>query len=219
MSSMTLWRSGMICSLAILAGCAPGLMGGDTRDPALDRILVSDSDVPAKQGLMFSAMQDAEVARQSASFALVAEHLDDAKMQLNNVLHAIDPEVPGTPTITASGLTVFWPRTRYGLRRSVQDMDDEMRSFTSRHDDREAIAAQAGQVTACTGQTLSRVDRLASLSQQGLSAASRDELTPLLAEIDNVARIILEAPAADAADACSLEDTRQDLLTLAQQLA
>jgi len=212
--------TGMILATAIVAGCAPGLVGGGKHnDPALDRILVSDDEVPAKQGLLFVAMQDAAVARQSASFALVADHLDDARKQLNNVLHAIDPAFPGTPTITASGVTPFWPATGYGLRRSVQDMDDQIRLVGSRYDDRDSIAAQASQVAACTDQTLSRIDRLEQLSEQALAAGSRDELTPLLAEIDGLARIILEAPVAEAADACSLEDTKQDLETLALQIA
>ena len=120
--------TGAILSMALLAGCAPGLMGGDNRtDPALDRILVSDSDVPTKQGLLFMAMQDAEVARQSAGFALAAPEAADAKAQINNLLYAIDPEFPPTPTVTASGVTPFWPPTGYGLRHSMQDIAEEMR--------------------------------------------------------------------------------------------
>lgn len=220
MSTMTCRWTGTILSMALVAGCAPGLMGGDkSTDPALDRILLSDDDVPAKQGLLFMAMQDAEVARQSASFALAANDLADAKLQINNVLAAVDPEFPGTPTVTASGVTPFWPGTGYGLRRSLQDIDDEMRSVGNRHDDRESVAAQARQVTSCTEQTLTRVDRLVSLSQQALAAGSADEVAPLLVEIDSLSQIILEAPAAEAVDGCSLEDTKRDLETLALQLA
>jgi hypothetical protein len=206
--------------MALLAGCAPGLMGGDKRtDPALDRILVSDADVPARQGLLFMAMQDAAVARQSAGFALAADNTADAKAQINNLLYAIDPEFPPTPTVTASGVTPFWPPTGYGLRRSMQDIADEIGTVSSRHDGRAAVVAQAQQVSACTVETLSRIDRLTSLAQQALAAGSADELAPLLAEIDRLAQIVLEAPAAQAADACSLEDTRKDLQTLAIQLA
>jgi cell pole-organizing protein PopZ len=220
MSMMTRRWTGTILSIALLAGCAPGLMGGDKRsDPALDRILVSDSNVPTKQGLLFMAMQDAEVAHQSAGFALAADHPADAKAQISNLLYAIDPEFPPTPTVTGSGVTPFWPPTGYGLRHSMQDIAAEMRTVSSRHDGRAAVVAQAQQVTVCTEETLSRVDRLVSLSQQALDAGSADELAPLLAEIDRLARIVLEAPAAEAVDGCSLEDAREDLQTLALQLA
>jgi hypothetical protein len=206
--------------MALLVGCAPGLTGGDkTTDPALDRILVSDADVPAKQGLLFMAMQDAEVARQSASYALAADNPGDAKAQINNLLHAIDPAFPPTPTITASGVTPFWSPTGYGLRHSMQDIAVEMGRVSSRYDGRAAVAAQAQQVTVCAEESLSRVDRLVSLSQQALDAGSADELAPLLAEIDRLARIVLEAPAAETADACSLEDAKKDLQTLAVQIA
>jgi hypothetical protein len=161
--------------MALLAGCAPGLMGGDKRtDPALDRILVSDADVPARQGLLFMAMQDAAVARQSAGFALAADNTADAKAQINNLLYAIDPEFPPTPTVTASGVTPFWPPTGYGLRRSMQDIADEIGTVSSRHDGRAAVVAQAQQVSACTVETLSRIDRLTSLAQQALAAGSAD---------------------------------------------
>lgn len=219
MSTMTS-RWGMILSIAVLAGCAPGLMGGDRNsDPALERILVTDGDVPARQGLLLAAMRDAEVARQSASFALVADDPEEAKAQINNLLYAIDPDFPGTPTITASGMTPFWPGTGYGLRRSVQDIAAQMRSVSSRYESRAAVAAQARQVAVCTDETLSRVDRMQRLGQQALDAVSLDEMAPLLTEIDNLARIIIEAPAADSAGACSLEDAMVDLRTLARQLA
>jgi hypothetical protein len=212
--------TGTILSMGLLAGCAPGLMGGDNRsDPALDRILVSDSNVPTKQGLLFMAMRDAEVARQSAGFALAAAEPADAKAQINNVLYAIDPAFPPTPTVTASGVTAFWPPTGYGLRHSMQDIAEEMRAVSSRHDSRPAVAAQAQEVTVCTEETLSRVDRLVSLSQQALDAGSAAELAPLLAEIDRLAHIVLEAPAAQAVDACSLEDAKKGLHALALQIA
>ena len=212
--------TGAILSMALLAGCAPGLTGGGrASDPALDRILVSDAGVPTQQGLLFMAMQNAEVARQSAGFALAADDPVDAKAQINNLLYAIDPEFPPTPTITAAGVTSFWPPAGYGLRHSVQDIAEEMRALSSRHDSRATVVAQARQVTVCTDEALSRVDRLVSLGQQALAAGSADEMAPLLAEIDRLAQITLEAPAAQSADACSLEDTRRELQTLALQLA
>lgn len=219
MSTMTP-RWGMFLSMAVLAGCAPGLMGGDRNsDPALERILVSDADVPTRQGLLYAAMRDAAVARQSASFALVADVPEEAWAQINNLLNAIDPEIPGTPTITASGVTPFWPATGYGLRRSVQDIAEQMRSVSSRYESRATVAAQARQVAVCTDETLRRIDRMESLGQQALAAGTLDEMAPLLTEIDSLARIILEAPAAESADACSLEDATVDLRTLARQLA
>ncbi len=203
----------------LLAGCAPGLIGGDRQvDPNLDRVLRSDRDVPARQGLLFMAMQDAEIARQSAGYALAADLPVEAKDRISNVLHAIDPSSPGTPTITSSGIAAFWPGTGYGLRQAVQGIADQMGSVSSRHGARASVVDQAGQITACTQEMLSRTDRVVSLGQQVLAAGSLDEMAPMLAEIDHLTQIMLEAPAAQAVDACSLQDTKVHLNSLAVQL-
>jgi hypothetical protein len=208
-----------IILMAVLSGCAPGLVGGDRpRDPNLDRVLVSDTGVPAKQGLLFMAMQDAEVARQSAGYALAADEPADAKNRINNMLHAIDPSFPGTPTVTSTGIAAFWPGTGYGLRRAVEGIADQMRAVESRHRSREEVVTQAGQVTSCAEETLGRVDQVTSLGQQALAAGTTAEMAPLLAEIDRLTRIVLEAPAAEAANACSLEDAKRNLNDLALQL-
>ncbi len=211
---------GVIFSIGLLAGCAPGLIGGDRQsDPSLDRVLVSDSDVPARQGLLYMAMQDAQTALQSAGFALAADEPAEAKQQINNLLYAIDPSYPPTPTVTSTGIALFWPGTGYGLRRSVEDIADQMRSVSSRHGARATVVEQAGLVTSCAEETLERVDRMASLGRQALDAGSTEELAPLLTEIDHLTHIVLEAPAADEADACSLEHAKDHLDSLALQLA
>jgi hypothetical protein len=78
------------------------------------------------------AMQDAEVARQSAGYALAADDPADAKAQIDNLLYAIDTEFPPTPTVTASGVTQFWSPTGYGLRQAMQDIAEEMGRVRSR---------------------------------------------------------------------------------------
>lgn len=207
-----------IILVGLLAGCAPGLFGGGkVSDPALERILRSDRDVPARQGLLFMAMQDAEVARQSAGFAVVADHPVEAKAQIDNVLYAIDPSFPPSRTVTSSGVAPFWPGTGFGLQRAVQDIAEQMAAVRRRHDGREAVVQQAELVTSCAEETLARTDRVVSLGQQAI-AASPEELDPLLAEIDRLTHIIMEAPAAEAANACSLEQARAYLNSLALQL-
>jgi hypothetical protein len=211
---------GTMILIGCLAGCAPGLVGGDRQtDPNLERVLRSDSRVPAKQGLLYMAMQDAQVALQSAGYAAAADEPAEAKNRVNNMLHAIDPSFPGTPTVTSSGIAAFWPGTGYGLRRAVADIADQMRAVESRHGAREQVVTQAGQVTSCAEETLGRVDRVTSLGQQALAAGTTAEMAPLLEEIDRLTRIMLEAPAAQAEQACSLEDAKRYLNDLALQLA
>jgi hypothetical protein len=223
---------GAMTLIGCLAGCAPGLVGGDRQtDPNLERVLRTDSGVPAKQGLLYMAMQDAQVALQSAGYAVATDEPAEAKNRVNNMLHAIDPSFPGTPTVTSSGIAAFWPGTGYGLRRAVADIADQMRAVESRHGTREQVVTQAGQVTSCAEETLGRVDRMASLGQQALAAGSIEEMAPLLAEIDHLSRIVLEVPAAEATGiifeapvaetegACSLEDAKRYLNDLALQLA
>lgn len=220
MSRATRKVTGAIVGVGLLAGCAPGLIGGDRQaDSNLHRVLVSDSDVPARQGLLFIAMQDAEVALQSAGFAAAADEPAEAKARINNMLHAIDPSFPGTPTVTSSGISSVWPGTGFGLRRSVEGIAEQARAIGSRSGAPEQVVAQAGQVTGCAEETLGRIDQLVSLGQQALAAGSAAEMAPLLTEIDRQARIVMEAPAAQAAGACSLEDAKGHLDSLALELA
>jgi hypothetical protein len=220
MSRATRKLTGTILGVGLLAGCAPGLMGDDRQgDPNLRRVLVSDRSVPARQGLLYMAMQDAEVALQSAVFAVAADEPAEAKARISNMLHAIDPSFPGTPTVTSSGITAFWPGTGFGLRRSVEAIAEEARAIGSRPGAPEQIVVQAGQVTGCAEETLGRIDRVVSLGQQALAAGSAAEMAPLLTEVDDLTRIMMEAPAAEAAGACSLEDAKGYLDSLALQLA
>jgi hypothetical protein len=212
--------AGTIVSMALLAGCAPGLVGADQQsDPHLHRILVSDSSVPAKQGLLYQAMQDAEVALQSAVYAVAADEPAEAKARINNVLHAIDPSFPGTPTVTSTGIAAFWPGTGFGLRRAVEGIAAQARAVGSRPGASEQVVAQAGQVVACAEETLVRIDRVVALGQQALAAGSAAEMAPLLTQIDDLTRIMMEAPAAEAAGACSLVDAKSHLDSLALELA
>lgn len=208
-----------IVSMGLLAGCAPGLVGGDRQgDPHLERVLVSDSKVPARQSLLFIAMQDAEIALQSAGYAAVPEEPADAKNRVSNMLHAIDPSFPGTPTVTSTGITAFWPSTGFGLRRAIEGIAEQMRAVSSGHASREQVATQAAQVASCAEENLARVDRLVSLGQQALAAGSAAEMAPLLEEIDHLTDIVLEETAAEAAGACSLQDAKRQLDSLALQL-
>jgi hypothetical protein len=220
MSRATRSLSGTIVGVGLLAGCAPGMMGGDRpAEPHLHRVLVSDSDVPARQGLLFMAMQDAEVALQSAVYAVAADEPAEAKARINNMLHAIDPSFAGTPTVTSSGISSFWPGTGFGLRRSVEGIGEQARAIGSRPGASEQVVAQAGQVVACTEETLGRIDRVVVLGQQALAAGSAAEMAPLLTQIDDLTRVMMEAPAAQAAGACSLEDAKIYLDSLALELA
>lgn len=205
-----------IAAMGLLAGCAPGLIGGErTVDPHLDRMLVSDSRVPAKQSLLYEAMQNAEVALQSAIYAVAADEPVEAQARVANMLHAIDPSFPGTPTVTSSGISVFWPGTWFGLRRSVEEIGEQARTLGSRPAASEQVVAQAGLVVGCAEETLGRVDRMVALGQQALAAGSAAEMAPLLEEIDRLAHIVMEAPAAEAAGACSLQDAKAYLDSLA----
>jgi hypothetical protein len=220
MTRATLQAVATMILTGLLAGCAPGLIGGDRQsDPHLDRILVSHGDVPAKQGLLFSAMQDAKVAVQNAGFAVAADEPAEAKDRISNVLHVIDPSFPGTPTVTASGIAAFWPGTGFGLRRSVEAIAGQARAVGSRPGASEQVVTQAGQVVACAEETLGRIDRVVGLGQQVLAAGSAAEMAPLLTQIDDLTRIMMEAPAAEAAGACSLEDAKSHLDSLALELA
>jgi hypothetical protein len=121
--------------------------------------------------------------------------------------------------VTDSGVAAFWPGTGFGLRRSVEGIAAQMSAISSRHASHEQVVTQAAQVSGCAEETLGRVDQVTRLGQQALAAGTAAQMAPLLAEIDRLTRIVLEAPAAQAANACSLEDAKRQLNSLALQLA
>ena len=129
----------------------------------------------------------------------------------------MDPEFPATPTVTSYGLAGFWPGTGYGLRRSAQGIADA--DAGGRQPARLARGGRgpAGQVVTCAEETLARADRVVSLGQQALDASTADQMDPLVAEMSRLTHIIMEAPAAQEANACSLEHAKRYLNSLALQ--
>ena len=152
----------------------------------LPQVLFSAADTPAKQGLLYTAMVDAEVASQYAGRALAAEEPTLVRSALGEVLYAIDPEAAPDWEAKSIGIVRGWAGTGYGLRRAAAGMADEIRAAAAAGDASAALADYGPPAARCADNALERADRLILLSREA-GAATALETRSLLQEIQDLA--------------------------------
>ena len=221
-----------LAGLGLLAACqhpfddplaANSIYGGlapmpDYQGP-LPRVLWSASDTPAKQGLLYTAMIDGEVASQYAGRALAAQDATVTRGALGEVVYAIEPGDAPDWDAKSAGIVRGWAGTGYGLRRAAADMAGEIREATE--DEPVGALAEDGPAAAlCADNTVERADRLLALSRDALDAAAIQS-QPLLRQIQDLADQINQGAGGGAADAaaadpeCGLQQAERYLERLA----
>jgi hypothetical protein len=218
-----------IAGLGLLAACehpfddplaAHSIYGGlapmpDYQGP-LPRVLWSAGDTPAKQGLLYTAMIDGEVASQYAGRALAAEDATVTRSALGEVVYALDPGAAPDWEAKSAGIVRGWAGTGYGLGRAAADMAGEIREATA---DEPALAENGPAAALCADNTVERAGRLLTLSRDALDAAAIQS-QPLLRQIQDLADQLNQGAggAADAAAAdpeCGLQQAERYLGRLA----
>ena len=152
----------------------------------LPAVLFSAVDTPDKQGLLYTAMVEAEVAAQYAGRALAAEDPTLMRSALGEVLFAIDPAAAPAWEAKTSGIVRGWAGTGYGLRRAATGMAGEIRAAAAEDDASAALAEYGPPAARCADNALERADQLVLLSREALDGAAIQS-QPLLRQIQELA--------------------------------
>jgi hypothetical protein len=191
-------------------GIYPGLAPMPDYAGELPAVLFAAEDTPANQGLLYTAMYEAEVAAQYAGRAAAAGDPVLARSALGEALYAIDPDMAPPWEAKAAGIVPGWAGAGYGVRRAATNLAAVVRSAAA-GEPSPALAEYAPLVLTCAENTLERAERVAGLSREVLDGAMSE---PQLAEIRDVATELNQgASAALEADdpACGLEEAERYL--------
>ena len=175
----------------------------------LPEVMFSDSRAPDKQGLLYTAMVEAEVAAQYAGRALAAEEPTLARSALGEVVYAIDPAAAPDWEAKSAGIVSGWAGTGYGLQRAATDMAEQIRDAADEFDASAALKDHGLPAARCADNTAERAGRLLVLSREALGATAI-QTQALLRQIQDLADQLSQgtggAPEGDAADPdCGLQ--------------
>lgn len=212
----------MLAGLLLVAGCA----SADTTGVAdLDQVLVRANDTPGKQGYLYVAMVDAEVAAQYAGRARAAgDDLGAIRSALGEVVYALDPDRAPAWEFKSAGLVSGWAGRGYGVRRATERAAAALGGATAAASASPSLRQVAPLAERCLDNTSQRAARLLTLTEQALSATSATDLPGLLLTIETLA-LELNDGAADASGAssatapagtatCGLRQATRDLRTV-----
>jgi hypothetical protein len=228
-----------------LTGCAQdplarynvywGLSPFDPPSGPLVEVLDTASETPAKQGLLYTAMRDAEIAATYTDRAISrrAETGETARA-IGEVIYAIEPaEAPDWAAIAdrsvperdawddgavpnwnagdygfAPGREVpGWGSRGYGLRRALGRMTDEITTVTERD---AAIREYGTSALSCIENTQDRAAQVVALSQQVL-AGGEGNVEATLGQIDELTAALNRGVPAPGTGGCGLEDVHREL--------
>ncbi len=190
-----------------------GLAPNPTYRGELPLVLFSAPETPAKQGLLYTAMFESEVATQYSGLAAAADTPGDVRSALGEVLYAVDPAEAPDWGGKSAGLVSGWAGGGYGVRRSAGEMATAIRDASASGSP--ALKDAAPQAAACADNTLSRADQIATLSRQALDAATGQPA--LLEQIHDIARQLHEGAGTASDNAtCGLQQAKRDLDRLAR---
>ena len=178
----------------------------------LPRVLFSDEQAPAKQGLLYTSMFESEVAAQYAGRAAADTEPSLVRSALGEVVYAIDPAEAPPWGGKSAGIVSGWAGAGYGVRRAAGEMAAEIRAATAAGGS--AALSEAGpRAAACMDNTLHRADQIVTLSDQALDAAGGQAA---LQQIHDLARQLQQGSGSGTDSAtCGLQQAKRDLDRLA----
>lgn len=182
----------------LLGGCGlgdawQGLSWPEERP--LQRVLGSAEETPGHQGLLYTAMAEAEAAARGADRALAAaDNAAEVRSALGDVLYALDPDAAPDWRAKETGLVPGWVGKGYGLRRAAGEMAQDLRGVAA---GQEPASEAAGLALICVENTMRRADQLAELTSRALATGQAPALVALLPEIDALTRRLSAGSDAD----------------------
>lgn len=128
---------------------------------------------PNGQGLLPTAIAEAETAQQHAQFAARdPSDLGAMKQHTNHVLHAIDPSV------VENG-----PGLGYGVKRAAQGVAQHIEMAAAADGASDNVKTHANHIATAARSVAARCDQIVALGQQILSATSASQAAPLVERV------------------------------------
>ena len=201
-----------------------GLSPFDPPTGPLVPVLDTSPDTPAKQGLLYTAMRDAEIAATYTDRAISRrDEPGETAQALGEVIYAIEPAAapdwatldphpgPGRDaldrTFTPGREVPGWGSQGYGLQRALGGMTEVIEPVAERD---AALREGGGQALGCLANTADRASQVLALSEQALAAGGRpSEAT--VGQIREVAIALNRGVPAPGTGGCGLEDVYRQL--------
>lgn len=131
------------------------------------------SDTPDRQGLLPTALGEAQIAAQHADLAAKKpSDLDWMKLHVGHVLHAVDPSVE------AQG-----PGRGYGVKKAAAGVAKHVELAAGSPGASDNVKLHAKHIATSANNTVARADRIVSLGQQVLKAQDAQQAAALVSEI------------------------------------
>jgi hypothetical protein len=202
--------------LLLVAGCTAT---GSTGVSDLDEVLLRADDTPGKQGYLYVAMVESEVAAQYAGLArAVGDDSGAIKSALGEVVYALDPDRAPAWRAKSAGLVSGWAGRGYGVRRASERAAEALEAAADSGSASASLREAAPRAARCLDNTEQRAVRLLALSEQALDAPSVTQLSELLPGIESLARELNDgatgATGSAAAEGCGLRQAARDLRTV-----
>lgn len=178
----------------------------------LVEVLDTSSNTPAKQGLLYTAMQDAEFAGQYAGRALA--RLDEpgqTKTAVGEVIYSIEPAEAPEWAAKDTGFVAGWGSRGYGLRRALNGMTAAIGAAGEQGSASAALREQGPRALQCTENTLHRADRVLAMSHQVQGAGQGAEVEATLRQLKELAEALNRGLPSPDEGGCGLEDVKRYL--------
>ena len=176
----------LVPAMLFLAGCASPSEETAQADTNMahvhmGHVLTSWQDTPDQQGLLPTAVAEAEIATQHAGFA--AERPDDLawmKLHIGHVMHAIDPSTMGEG-----------PGLGYGVRQAAAGTAKHIQFAAESEGASDNVKLHATHVATSANNVVAWSDEILSLARQVESAQTAAEAAPLVERIKLLTQAIL----------------------------
>ncbi len=209
----------LLLGITVLGGCArlvddplatANVYGGlsDYVAPAGPLVAVLDraDDTPAKQGLLYTAMVEADVAYQFAGQAL-AYRDESGRMRsaIGEVLHAVDPAAAPAWDAKYDGIVAGWAGRGYGVRRAAVAIAEDIRAAVADEDAPAPLAELGPRASSCAEMTAQRAEQIVQLGRPLLTSPPV-KARSTLEQIQELARALNQGDSG-----CGLQQVKQFL--------
>ena len=172
----------VILGLAVAGGRAGLAQPPQLAHAHIGHVMDGFNDTPKAQGLLPTAIAEAQIAAQHAALATKASgDLNAMKLHAAHVLHAIDP------TLTENK----GPGLGYGLKKAVAAATFHIELAAKEKDASANIKTHAGHVVASNTNVTRRADEIIELGQRIRNSSSAGEAAMLVAQLNTVASQLL----------------------------